>query len=249
MGVTLAGASGTCPKRDWRESTSLCVSWHLCVLPWSPSLSWSSSGCSFPEGSSTVSSSVSTSKKAKEVSGKQNNLSQQAWPMSHWAITHIQFCSLSTIIMLSYRKANTQSLEEVCSVFHSETPKFIEHVALVKVSEFRFISLSTILLVFFFESWMIEKRESENSSFLSGIIFWCHWTKLMISVARCQAYESDPEVILPISSLSFCVPWDGLTQQPHDSLHFSEDNTLSHTPRLWSLLSHELQSQLLRSIF
>lgn len=26
-------------------------------------------------------------------------------------------------IMLSYKKANTRNLEEVCSVFHSDTPK------------------------------------------------------------------------------------------------------------------------------
>lgn len=127
---------------------------------------------------------MSTSQEAKEGSGKQSSFSWVAWPVSHWAITHIQFCSLSTIVVLSYRKANTQSLGEVCSVFHSETQEFIEHVALVKVSEFRFIPLSTILLGFFFFSkaeW--EKKAWKilsplwNQTF-SGVIepnWWFQW--------------------------------------------------------------------------
>lgn len=114
---------------------------------------------------------MSASQEPKEGSGKQSNLSWVAWPVSHWAITHIQFGSLSTIVMLSYRKANTQSLEEACSVFHPETQEFIEHVVPVKVSDFRFIPLSTILLGFFFfflkPEWL--RRESEKSSLHSGI--------------------------------------------------------------------------------
>lgn len=149
--------------------------------------SWSSRGCSFPEGSYTESWSMSASQEPKEGSGKQSNLSWVAWPVSHWAITHIQFGSLSTIVMLSYRKANTQSLEEACSVFHPETQEFIEHVVPVKVSDFRFIPLSTILLgfffFFFFEAWMIEKGVWKilsplwNQTF-SGVLrpdWWFQW--------------------------------------------------------------------------